>query len=78
MEQQGKVEFSNAFSTARSQTPLDGRVLLILAATDHKGSNEKEPSEQISDALDTQQIFGMRRKTGSLAMRACSAIRSSR
>lgn len=49
----GKIQFSIAFSASRSQTQLDGRVLLILATTD------KEPREQISDALDTQQVFGV-------------------
>lgn len=55
----GKVQFSIAVSPSRSQMPLDGRVLLILAATDDKNSSPKEPREQISDALDTQQIFGI-------------------
>lgn len=50
----GKVKFSIAFPATRSQAPLDGRVLLILST-----SKDKEPREQISDALDTQQLFGL-------------------
>jgi len=55
----GKVQFSIAFSPSRSSTPLDGRVLLIIASIDEKDISPKEPREQISDALDTQQIFGI-------------------
>jgi hypothetical protein len=55
----GNVHFNIAFTAASAQTPLDGRVLMILAAAEQKGSGEKEPREQISDALDTQQIFGI-------------------
>ena len=50
----GKLKFSITFPAARSQAALDGRVLLILST-----NNDKEPREQISDALDTQQLFGI-------------------
>jgi hypothetical protein len=50
----GKIKFSITFPAARSTAPLDGRVLLLLST-----NNEKEPREQISDALDTQQLFGI-------------------
>jgi hypothetical protein len=46
----GKLRFSVAYPAARSQAPLDGRVLLILST-----NNEKEPRH----ALDTQQLFGV-------------------
>ncbi len=55
----GNVQFSITFTAASAQAALDGRVLLILAAVGQKGSSEKEPREQISDALETQQIFGI-------------------
>ncbi|GAB3495444.1 alpha/beta hydrolase-fold protein [Spirosoma knui] len=46
--------FSVSFPASQSTKPLDGRVLLILAKT-----NKPEPREQVSDAVETAQIFGV-------------------
>jgi hypothetical protein len=49
-----RLRFEVTFPPERSRTPLDGR-LLVLISTD----NTDEPRFQISDALDTQQVFGI-------------------
>jgi hypothetical protein len=46
--------FSVSFPTSQSTQPLDGRVLLILAKTD-----KPEPRQQVSDAVETAQLFGI-------------------
>ena len=46
--------FSVSFPTSQSKTPLDGRVLLMLAKTD-----KSEPRFQVSDAVETAQLFGV-------------------
>jgi hypothetical protein len=46
--------FSVTFPTSQSTKPLDGRVLLILAKTD-----KPEPRSQVSDAVETAQLFGV-------------------
>ncbi|GAB3700250.1 alpha/beta hydrolase-fold protein [Spirosoma flavus] len=46
--------FSVTFPASQSAKPLDGRLLLILA----KG-NKSEPRQQVSDAVETAQIFGI-------------------
>ncbi|QHV94703.1 hypothetical protein [Spirosoma endbachense] len=48
------VTFSVSFPATQSKTALDGRVLLILAKTD-----KTEPRSQVSDAVETAQIFGV-------------------
>ncbi|GAB3995883.1 hypothetical protein GCM10028807_37180 [Spirosoma daeguense] len=50
----GSPVFSITFSATQSAHPLDGRVLLILAKT-----NKPEPREQVSDAVETAQLFGI-------------------
>jgi hypothetical protein len=50
----GKLRFNFSFPAERSQTPLDGRVLLLLST-----NNEKEPRQQINDDANTQQVFGI-------------------
>ena len=50
----GPVTFSVSFPATQSKQPLDGRVLLILAKTD-----KTEPRLQVSDAVETAQVFGM-------------------
>jgi len=49
-----QTTFSVSFPTAQSQQPLDGRVLLILART-----ASPEPRQQVSDAVETAQLFGV-------------------
>jgi len=49
-----RVRFGISFSAARSKTPLDGRMLLMLSMN---GSDE--PRFQISDSPKTQLIFGI-------------------
>jgi len=46
--------FSVSFPASQSKTPLDGRVLLMLAKTD-----KSEPRFQVSDAVETAQLFGV-------------------
>ncbi len=46
--------FSVSFAASQSKTPLDGRVLLMLAKTD-----KSEPRFQVSDAVETAQLFGV-------------------
>ena len=50
----GPVTFRVSFPAAQSSQPLDGRVLLILAKTD-----KTEPRQQVSDAVETAQLFGV-------------------
>src|SRR5262245_17740782 len=53
-EQAGKLKFSLSFPDARSKTPLDGRLLLMISS-----DGSKEPRMQIDDSAKTQQIFGI-------------------
>lgn len=48
-----QTTFSVSFPASPRAQPLDGRVLLILAKT-----NTSEPRAQVSDAVETAQIFG--------------------
>lgn len=48
------LEFAISFPAARSSGPLDGRLLLLIS-TDTVG----EPRFQISDAVTTQQVYGV-------------------
>lgn len=50
----GPVAFRVSFPAAPGAQPLDGRVLLILAKTD-----KTEPRQQVSDAVETAQLFGV-------------------
>ena len=50
----GLTTFFISFPATQSQLPLDGRVLLILAKTD-----KPEPRQQVSDAIETAQLFGV-------------------
>ncbi|QJW90280.1 hypothetical protein HNV11_13290 [Spirosoma taeanense] len=49
-----QTTFSVSFPASQSGQPLDGRVLLIIAKTD-----KTEPRLQVSDAVETAQIFGV-------------------
>ncbi|RYC70818.1 hypothetical protein [Spirosoma sordidisoli] len=49
-----QTTFSVSFPTSQSQQPLDGRVLLILAK-----AASPEPRQQVSDAVETAQLFGV-------------------
>jgi hypothetical protein len=48
------LRFVVSFPAARSATPLDGRLLLLISA-----DSSTEPRFQISDAFSTQQVFGI-------------------
>jgi hypothetical protein len=48
------IMFSVSFPASQSNKPLDGRLLLILAKTD-----KSEPRQQVSDAVETAQVFGV-------------------
>ncbi len=48
------VRFSISFPAERSKTALDGRLLLLISK-----NNEREPRFQISEDLNTQQVFGL-------------------
>jgi hypothetical protein len=48
------LRFSISFPADRSKTALDGRLLLLIAK-----NNEREPRFQISEDLNTQQVFGV-------------------
>jgi hypothetical protein len=50
----GPTAFFVSFPASQSNQPLDGRVLLILAKTD-----KTEPRLQVSDAVETAQVFGV-------------------
>jgi len=51
---QSSLAFSITFATARSATPLDGRLLLLLST-----DPAEEPRFQINDSLKTQIVFGL-------------------
>ncbi len=51
---QGSVRFTISFPESSSKEPLDGRVLLLIAT-----DNSREPRFQISEDLNTQQVFGV-------------------
>jgi hypothetical protein len=51
---QTEVRFSISFTKARSEQPIDGRLLLVLS-TDPSA----EPRMQIGESLRTQMVFGM-------------------
>ena len=46
--------FSVSFPSELSSTPLDGRMLLMISK-----NPEGEPRNQISDSVNTQQVFGI-------------------
>lgn len=50
----GSITFSVTFPASQSAKLLDGRVLLILAKSD-----KPEPRQQVSDAVETAQLFGV-------------------
>jgi hypothetical protein len=50
----GDVRFNVSFSQEQNESPLDGRVLLVISTDD-----SKEPRLQISDDSSTAQIFGI-------------------
>ncbi|HEX4899213.1 MAG TPA: alpha/beta hydrolase-fold protein [Pyrinomonadaceae bacterium] len=52
-ESQANLRFAISFATERSNTPLDGRLLLLISK-----NNESEPRFQINEDLNTQQVFG--------------------
>lgn len=47
-------QFEISFSKAKSETPLDGRMLLLLS-----NDPSEEPRMQINDQLRTQMVFGV-------------------
>jgi hypothetical protein len=49
-----KLRFAVSFAEKESQEPLDGRILLMISTDD-----SREPRFQISDSVNTQQIFGI-------------------
>ncbi|MEK7728836.1 MAG: hypothetical protein AAB354_10515 [candidate division KSB1 bacterium] len=49
-----KLRFAVSFPATKSQTPLDGRVLLMFST-----DSTNEPRFQISDDPETQQVFGV-------------------
>src|SRR5262244_833493 len=49
-----KLRFAISFPAERSQSALDGRVLLMIST-----DGSQEPREQINDGPKTQQIFGI-------------------
>lgn len=51
---QGNLRFAVSFAVERSNTPLDGRLLLLIAS-----NNDREPRFQINEDLNTQQVFGV-------------------
>ena len=53
-ERTSRLRFEVTFPAERSRTPLDGRLLLFVS-TDTTG----EPRFQVSDAPNTQQVFGV-------------------
>ena len=54
VQSQSNLRFAVSFPNERSKTPLDGRVLLLIAK-----NNEREPRFQINEDLNTQQVFGI-------------------
>ncbi len=53
-EPPANLRFAISFPATNSKEPLDGRILLLLST-----DNSKEPRFQISEDLDTQQVFGV-------------------
>ena len=53
-KQTTNLRFAVSFLETSSKAPLDGRVLLLISA-----DNAKEPRFQISEDLNTQQVFGI-------------------
>lgn len=53
-ETAGGLRFSISFPTTGSPAPLDGRILLLISR-----DNAKEPRFQITEDLNTQQVFGV-------------------
>src|SRR6185295_17339759 len=51
---QAKLKFNVSFPETASKEPLDGRLLLLISK-----NNEREPRFQISEDLNTQQVFGV-------------------
>ena len=51
---QTKLRFNVSFPETASKEPLDGRLLLLIST-----NNDKEPRFQISEDLNTQQVFGI-------------------
>ena len=51
--------FSVSFPATQSKTALDGRVLLILAKNNKPGLTSPEPRTQVSDGVETAQLFGV-------------------
>ena len=49
-----RLRFAVSFPSASNNTPLDGRVLLLISK-----DNSKEPRFQINEDLNTQQVFGV-------------------
>jgi hypothetical protein len=52
--QPAKLRFAISFPEAATREPIDGRVLLLLSK-----DNSKEPRFQITEDLNTQQVFGV-------------------
>lgn len=48
------LRFAVSFPSERSNSPLDGRLLLLIAS-----NNDREPRFQINEDLNTQQVFGI-------------------
>ena len=53
-EPQASLKFAVSFPVERSNNPLDGRLLLLIAS-----NNDREPRFQINEDLNTQQVFGI-------------------
>jgi hypothetical protein len=53
-EPASNLHFAISFPETNSKQPLDGRILLLLST-----DNSKEPRFQISEDLNTQQVFGV-------------------
>ncbi|MDI6850082.1 MAG: hypothetical protein QME69_09860 [Candidatus Saccharicenans sp.] len=51
---QARLRFAVSFPVESSSVPLDGRLLLMISDND-----AREPRFQISDSLQTQQVFGL-------------------
>ncbi len=51
---QSRLRFGLSFPQARSEAPLDGRMLLMIST-----NNDREPRFQINDGANTQLIFGI-------------------
>lgn len=51
---QTNLRFAVSFPSDRSNSPLDGRMLLLISK-----NNDREPRFQINEDLNTQQVFGI-------------------